>query len=149
MKMRNFLVTAMVSTLALGAIMAPSLAVAQSFHGHGGGHGGGHGMGGFRGGHGFHAGGGGFHGGYYRGGGYGGGGYGYGYGAAAGVAALATGALIGGAIASQDQGYYPAYGDAAPAYGGDAVAYCQRTYRSYNPATGSYLGYDGVRYACP
>jgi BA14K-like protein len=144
MKMRTFLVNAMVSTFALGAIMAPSLAAAQ-FHGHGGGHHGGHGMGGHGGG--FHAGGGGYHGGYYPGGGYGGGGYGYG--AAAGVAALATGALIGGAVASHDQGYYPPYGDAAPAYGGDAVAYCQQTYRSYNPATGSYLGYDGVRYACP
>ena len=98
----------------------------------------------------------------YQHGGYAGG-YGSGYGLGAGVAALATGALIGGAIANQNQGYYPAqtysgysdpsyvYGAAAPApydYG-DAVAYCQRTYRSYDPARGSYLGYDGVRYACP
>jgi hypothetical protein len=115
---------------------------------------------------------------------------------------VVTGALIGGAIATQNQGYYypqnqgyypqnqgyyypqnqgyyypqnqgyypqnqgyyyPAqtysgysdpgyvYSDAAPAAynNGDSVAYCEQTYRSYNPATGSYLGYDGFRHACP
>jgi hypothetical protein len=65
-------------------------------------------------------------------------GYGPGYGIGAGAAALATGALIGGAIASQDQGYYPVqtypaysdpgyvYSDAAPAVynNGGSVAYC-------------------------
>jgi hypothetical protein len=88
-------------------------------------------------------------------------GYGPGYGAGVGVAALATGALIGGAIASQNQGYYPAqtysgypdyvYSDATPSpyNDGGSVEYCERTYRSYDPARGSYLGYDGVRYACP
>jgi hypothetical protein len=55
-----------------------------------------------------------FHGGYARG-------YGTGYDVGAGAAALATGALIGGAIASQNQGYYypdqsyPGYSD--PRYG--------------------------------
>jgi len=106
---------------------------------------------------------------------YGYGGYGHGqargYGVGAGVAGLAAGALIGGAIASQNQGYYPAqnqdyypvesypgysdpryvYGDAAPVMvnNGDAVAYCEQTYRSYDPTSGSYLGYDGFRHACP
>ena len=86
-----------------------------------------------------------------------------GYGIGAGVAAVAAGALIGGAIASQDQGYYPAatypvYSD--PGYGysyaapvvynnGDSVAYCEQTYRSYDPASGTYLGYDGFRHPCP
>jgi hypothetical protein len=98
-----------------------------------------------------------WHGGYARG-------YGPGYGIGAGAAAVATGAIIGGAIATQNQGYYyPAqtysgysdpgyvYSDAAPAAynNGDSVAYCEQTYRSYDPATGSYLGYDGYRHACP
>ena len=117
-------------------------------------------------------------------------GYEPGYGIGAGAATVATGALVGGAIAAQNQGYYypvptysgysdpgyvygysdpgygsgysyPGYGsDSGPGYAysdsppaaynnGDSVAYCERTYRSYNPATGSYLGYDGRRYACP
>lgn len=94
------------------------------------------------------------------------------YGIGAGVAAVAAGALIGGAIASQDQGYYPAqnqgyYYPAAtypvysdPGYGysyaapvvynnGDSVAYCEQTYRSYDPGSGTYLGYDGFRHPCP
>ena len=32
---------------------------------------------------------------------------------------------------------------------GDAVAYCERTFRSYDPASGTYLGYDGMRHSCP
>ena len=104
-------------------------------------------------------------------------GYGPGYGIGAGAAALATGALIGGAIATQDQGYYPVqtypaysdqgyyqvqtypaysdpgcvYSDAAPTVynNGGSVAYCEQTYRSYDPASGSYLGYDGFRHPCP
>jgi len=86
-----------------------------------------------------------------------------GYGVGAGVAAVAAGALIGGAIASQNQGYYPAatypvYSD--PGYGysypapavynnGDSIAYCEQTYRSYDPGSGTYLGYDGFRHPCP
>jgi BA14K-like protein len=65
----------------------------------------------------------------------------YGGAAAAGVAGLAAGALIGGAIASQQA---PAYG-AAP----NTVAYCSQRYRSYDPASGTYLGYDGLRHPCP
>jgi hypothetical protein len=33
--------------------------------------------------------------------------------------------------------------------GGDSVAYCQQRYRSYDPASGTYLGYDGLRHPCP
>jgi BA14K-like protein len=31
----------------------------------------------------------------------------------------------------------------------DAVAYCMQRYRSYNPETGLYRGYDGRMYPCP
>ncbi|MGR7995061.1 MULTISPECIES: BA14K family protein [unclassified Xanthobacter] len=31
----------------------------------------------------------------------------------------------------------------------DAVAYCMQRYRSYDPRTGTYLGYDGYRHPCP
>lgn len=87
--------------------------------------------------------------GYYRGG------------AAAGLGiGLAAGALIGGAIAAGSgpayygPGYYapppPAYYvRPAPVYGGDDVAYCMQRYRSYDPASGTYLNYDGNRYPCP
>jgi hypothetical protein len=93
------------------------------------------------------------------------GGYGHGYGGyGVGVGALATGALIGGAIASQNQGYYygdqnyPGYSDPGYVYSnagpvaynnGGTVAYCEQTYRSYDPASESYLGYDGVKHPCP
>ncbi|KLK93869.1 hypothetical protein AA309_05085 [Microvirga vignae] len=61
---------------------------------------------------------------------------------AAGALGLATGAIIGGAIAqSQAQ--------AAPAYGSNVQAYCAQRYRSYDPASGTYLGYDGLRHPCP
>ena len=84
------------------------------------------------------------------------------YATGTGVAALAAGALIGGAVASQYQGYYPVetypvysgqsyvYIDSTPVENnGDAVAYCEQTYRSYSPASGTYLGYDGFRHPCP
>lgn len=75
-----------------------------------------------------------------------------------------AGALIGGAIigATQPYGYYgyPGYyGPAyvvpppyaiAPAYvGGGAAAYCARRFKSYDPYSGTYLGYDGYRHPCP
>lgn len=31
----------------------------------------------------------------------------------------------------------------------DAVAYCMRRFRSYDPRSGTYLGYDGNRHPCP
>jgi BA14K-like protein len=107
---------------------------------------------------------------------HGGGGYAGGYRRGGGgfVAGAVAGAVIGGAIAAQPYGYYggPGYYSepgyyAAPGYtdeqyyddgavavvpapvGGDGVAYCMQTYRSYNPRTGTYLGYDGMRYRCP
>jgi hypothetical protein len=89
-----------------------------------------------------------------RWGGRGWGGRGFGLGVGAG---LLGGAIIGGALAAPyyygapyypptvyGPGYYP-----APAYGGDSVAYCARRYRSYDPASGTFLGYDGLRHSCP
>ena len=38
---------------------------------------------------------------------------------------------------------------AAPPVGDDAVAYCMQRYKSYDPASGTYLGYDGLRHPCP
>ena len=65
--------------------------------------------------------------------------------AAAGIAGLAAGALIGGAIAAQQAQAAPVY--AVPDQ--NAVAYCAQRYRSYDPSSGTYLGYDGVRRSCP
>jgi len=61
---------------------------------------------------------------------------------AAGALGLATGAIIGGALAqSQAQ--------AAPVYGGNTASYCAQRYKSYDPASGTYLGFDGLRHPCP
>ena len=46
-----------------------------------------------------------------------------------------------------DYGPPVVYGAPAPA-GGD-VAYCAQRYRSYDPESGTYLGYDGRRHPCP
>jgi len=89
------------------------------------------------------------HGGFYRGG--------------AAIAGLAAGALIGGAIANsyyRGPAYYGGgpYAYEGPVYGGPqlyaqapggADASCAARFRSYDPASGTYLGYDGVRHPCP
>lgn len=88
-----------------------------------------------------------------------------GWGGGAGVGlGLAAGALLGGAIAAGASPYYygPGYYYGGPAYypapapvvvdpygGGDAVAYCMQRFKSYDPASGTYLGYDGYRHPCP
>jgi hypothetical protein len=38
---------------------------------------------------------------------------------------------------------------AGPPAGDDSVAYCMQRYKSYDPASGTYLGYDGQRHPCP
>jgi hypothetical protein len=68
----------------------------------------------------------GYHGGHYR--------RGYGWGPA--VGGLAAGAIIGGAIANSQ------------ARASDA-AYCSQRFKSYDPTSGTYLGYDGIRHPCP
>ena len=90
-------------------------------------------------------------------------GYGRGNEIGVGAAALATGVIIGG-VMQQNQGYgypaeaYPVYSDQGPTYDdagpqvvddGDSTAYCQRTFRSYDTVSGTYLGYDGLRHPCP
>jgi hypothetical protein len=79
------------------------------------------------------------------------------------VAAGIFGAIVGGMIASQNRPYavypyqtypsYPGYYPAYPVYRypsvDAAVAYCMRRYRSYDPYSMTYLGYDGYRHACP
>jgi hypothetical protein len=50
-----------------------------------------------------------------------------------------------------DDGYYD---DAVVAVAptpadGDSVAYCMQRFKSYDPASGTYLGYDGKRHPCP
>ena len=94
----------------------------------------------------------------YRGGGFGGPALGLGI----------AGAVIGGALLGATQPYYgpygygsygygPGYGSygygpgyvVVPSYGDDAVAYCQQRFRSYDPGSGTYLGFDGLRHPCP
>jgi len=46
--------------------------------------------------------------------------------------------------------YAPAPPPPAPAYvAGDAAAYCAQRYRSYDPVSRTFMGYDGVRRPCP
>ena len=87
-------------------------------------------------------------------------------------AALLGGAVIAGMLAAPYYGPGPYYGP-APYYGppayyghpayyrpvaapgyvapppGNAVAYCMQRFRSYDPGSGTYLGYDGFRHPCP
>lgn len=62
---------------------------------------------------------------------------------------------------SDDYAYYDSYpyNDTYAYYGGDETyvsptvgvdaSYCARRYRSYDPASGTYLGFDGIRHPCP
>ena len=93
-----------------------------------------------------------------------------------GLGGFAAGAIIGSAIAAPyyyggyyPYGYYPAYGYPPPAYGpgygapaaygpgygasgpvgpGGDASYCAQKYKSYDPASGTFLGYDGQRHPC-
>ena len=104
------------------------------------------GGGGYRGGGAYRGGGGRFAGGGGRFG-YGGGRYGYGgrFGYEVG------GAIIGSQYPYYDSGYgYGAgYGGYPQVEGGDYSAYCANRFRSYDPASGTYLGFDGLRHPCP
>jgi hypothetical protein len=64
---------------------------------------------------------------------------GYGYGGGAVLGGLAAGAIIGGAIASSN----------ANAAAQQDASYCAQRYRSYDPASGTYMNNDGNRYPCP
>lgn len=37
----------------------------------------------------------------------------------------------------------------APAAASDAVSYCSQRFRSYDPVSGTYMGFDGIRRPCP
>jgi hypothetical protein len=87
------------------------------------------------------------HGGGWHGGGYRGGYYGGYYGGGWGWGGFAAGAILGGLLAAP---YY--YGGPRYYYGPppeDAVAYCMQRFKSYDPRSGTYLGYDGHRHPCP
>jgi hypothetical protein len=99
----------------------------------------------------------GWHGGWHRGG------WGWPAAAAAGV--------IGGAVAAATSPLWaPGYYDYAPGYAygpaydyapgpyvasgpvvaqNDSTSYCAARFRSYDPASGTYLGFDGQRHPCP
>jgi hypothetical protein len=82
--------------------------------------------------------------------------------AGAAIAAGILGDLILGGIAASQYGgtYYPYYyptpgyyygpppGYYGPGYTPDWMAYCAGRYRSFDPASGTYLGYDGMRHYC-
>ena len=71
------------------------------------------------------------------------------YGCAVG-AGIVAGAIIGGAIVNSRRRYYeppPARVYYPPP--DDAIAYCMERFKSYDPRSGTYLGYDGYRHPCP
>lgn len=141
---------ASIAALALGLSLVATPVAAQNRH---------FGGGIYRGG-GWHGGGGGWHGSGWRGG-YGGwnggyGGWGGGYGADYGYGAAGLGlGLLGGAIIASQAPYYGSgygYGSgyAYPDNGGYvSSAACASRFKSYDPASGTYLGYDGFRHTCP
>jgi hypothetical protein len=79
---------------------------------------------------------------------------GYGFGAG-----LALGALGSSYYYSDPYYYDDSYAYAPDAYvgddqyavapAGDDAAYCAQRFKSYDPASGTYLGYDGERHPCP
>jgi hypothetical protein len=58
---------------------------------------------------------------------------------------LAAGAIVGAAVAGANNGR-----DAVVVTGGDEawLRACSERYRSFDPASGTYLGYDGQRHPC-
>jgi BA14K-like protein len=75
----------------------------------------------------------------------------------------AAAGVVGGALAAATAPLWaPGYYDYYPGYVygpgpyiavtppvGSSVAYCEARFRSYDPATGTYLGFDGLRHPCP
>lgn len=95
---------------------------------------------------------------------------------AAGALGLAAGAIVGGIVAANNgpayyapvyreprprprpyRGYYvaepnvvyarPVHASVEP-WSGGWYRYCENRYRSFDPRTGTYMGYDGVRHFC-
>ena len=78
------------------------------------------------------------------------------HGPGAAGAGFAAGLLLGGLLASRP--YYWGYGPpvyapppvyVSPPVYDDDIAYCWRRFKSYDPRSGTYLGYDGYRHPCP
>lgn len=65
---------------------------------------------------------------------------------AAGIAGLAVGTIIGSA-ASSNTGTVT-YRSAPEPWSHDWYRYCSAKYRSFDPGSGTYLGYDGRRHFC-
>ncbi|GGK22880.1 BA14K family protein [Salinarimonas ramus] len=63
---------------------------------------------------------------------------------AAGIIGLATGAILGQALAAPP----PVVRAPRVRYDADAIAYCARKYRSFDPHSFTFLGYDGRRHYC-
>ena len=62
---------------------------------------------------------------------------------AAGVFGLAAGALFGAAVGAASQPSAP-----VAVNNQEWLAYCSNRFKSFDPASGTYLGYDGVRHPC-
>jgi hypothetical protein len=97
-------------------------------------------------------------GGNWQGGGWrrhGGGGFWPGVAAGAAIGGLGSYAYYGGGYYNDpsyyaDDSYYDEPSVAVvPDGGGDATGYCVQRFRSYDPASGTYLGNDGLRHPCP
>lgn len=76
-----------------------------------------------------------------------------------GAGGFAAGALVGASLARPWSVYDPYYSSwgyaprpvfaAAPGWGGRTVAWCAQRYRTYDPATGTFIGKGGRRIRCP
>jgi len=62
--------------------------------------------------------------------------------------AVAAGLLAAAPAYYYDVGFGDDYGFEVPAYD-DAIAYCMRRFRSYDLSSGTYIGRDQNRHACP
>lgn len=70
------------------------------------------------------------------------------------IGGLGSYAYYGGYGYYDDPYYYGSYYDEPSVAvvqdgGGDSAAYCAQRFKSYDPASGTYLGYDGRRHPCP
>lgn len=82
------------------------------------------------------------------------GGFWPGFAAGAAIGGIGSYAYYGRGYGYYDDPYYYGYYDEPSVAvvqdgGGDSVAYCSRRFKSYDPASGTYLGYDGKRHPCP
>lgn len=88
------------------------------------------------------------HGGSYHGGGH----YGYhggGWRGGRGWGGFGAGILGGMLAAPYYYGPYDYYPESGYVPEDSAIAYCMQRFRSYDPNSGTYLGYDGLRHPCP